>query len=136
NEFFDEAPPQTSEGLEAETWRIAKWLLARIDAVGKAAKASKEITASGALDEKSPVLFVLNSKGELDDKDEANGQWTLKELAELNRKEKHREKEAFERGLIGCTLVVSSLLGGLSNDGMLDDKIADEASTLDADEAW
>jgi CRISPR-associated endonuclease/helicase Cas3 len=134
NEFFDEAPPQTSEGLEAETWRIVEWLLARVDAVGKAGKTPKEIAASGSLDEKSPVLFVLNSKGELDDKDVANGQWTLGALADL--KEKKREKEAFERGLIGRTLVVSSLLGGLSSDGMLDDKIADEASTLDADEAW
>ena len=38
-EFFDEAPPQTSEGLETETWRVAEWLLARVEAAGKAVKA-------------------------------------------------------------------------------------------------
>ncbi|MFN3351084.1 type I-U CRISPR-associated helicase/endonuclease Cas3, partial [Pseudorhodoplanes sp.] len=131
NAFFDEAPPQTSEGLEAETSRIVKWLLARVDAVGKAAKTLKEIAASEALDEKSPVLCVLNSKGELDDKDEANGQWTLGALAELNSKNK-----AFGARLAGRTLVVSSLLGGLNRDGMLDEEVDGEPPALDADETW
>jgi CRISPR-associated endonuclease/helicase Cas3 len=136
NEFFDEAPPQTSEALETETWRVVEWLLARVDAVVKAAKAPKEIDAPGPRDEKSIVLFVLNSRGELDAKDGANGQWTLGELAELSRKEKKKEKDSFEKGLAGRTLVVSSLLGGLNSDGMLDDDIAAEPSALDTDETW
>ena len=136
DEFFDEAPPQASEGLETETWRVVEWLLARVGAVGKAAKPPNGVAASGSLDEKSPVLFVLNSKGELDDKDAANGQWTLDELVELSRKEKNKGKDAFKNRLAGRTLVVSSLLGGLNDDGMLDEDFAGEPPTIDADEAW
>ena len=134
-EFFDAAPPQTSEGLETETWRVAEWLLSRVEAVGKAIKAPREIDA-GSLDEKSLVLFVLNSRGELDGMDGGNGQWMLGALAELNRRENKREKDSFERGLAGRTLVVSSLLGGFNSDGMLDNDIAVGPSTLDTDETW
>jgi CRISPR-associated endonuclease/helicase Cas3 len=136
NEFFDEAPPQTGENLETETWRVVEWLLARVDAVVKAAKTPKDIDASGSLDEKSLVLFILNSKGEWDGKDGANGQWSLEEPAELSRKDRKREKDAFDRSLAGHTLVVSSLLGGLNDDGMLDADIESKPSTLDADGTW
>ncbi|MBV6488951.1 MAG: hypothetical protein GHHEDOFH_02928 [Pseudorhodoplanes sp.] len=136
NKFFDEAPPQTSEGLETETWRIAEWLLARVEAVGKAAKTPGDIEASGSLDKNSVVLFVLNSRGELDGKDGGDGQWTLGALAKLNRKENKREKDSFERSLAGRTLVVSSLLGGLNSDGMLDNDVAVGPSTVDTDETW
>lgn len=136
NAFFEEAAPQTSEILEAETWRAGKWLLARGKAAIKANDRPQENDASGALEKGDLVLFVLNSKDELDSKDGAKGQWTLGELAGLDRKEKTKEKEAFEKRIAGRTLVVSSLLGGLNCDGMLDQESPREPSTLDADERW
>jgi CRISPR-associated endonuclease/helicase Cas3 len=126
NDFFEAAPPDMSEMLEAETWRVTEWLITR------AAKMAENVTAaSSALTKASPVLLVL------DHKDEPQGSpWTIGKLAELENKEKRRDREAFSASLIGRTLVLSSLLAGLNGDGMLDVKFDSEPSTINDDETW
>jgi CRISPR-associated endonuclease/helicase Cas3 len=136
NEFFDEAPPQTSEVLQGETWHIGNWLLARVKAVTNAASKHGETNAAATFNDEDIVLFILNAKDELDSEHGARGQWTLRELAELGSKENDKETKSFLVGLTGRTLVVSSLIGGLDSDGMLDAEIESEPSPLDADETW
>jgi CRISPR-associated endonuclease/helicase Cas3 len=128
NYFFEEAPPQTSEGLEAEIWRVVDWLIARAVQV---TKQSAGIDAPATLSGTSTVLFVLNREYALEDDPRDLGQ-----LAELANKERERERKQFQQSLIGRTLVVSSLLGGLNSDGMLDKNCNHEPSTIDNDETW
>jgi CRISPR-associated endonuclease/helicase Cas3 len=126
NDFFEAAPPDMSEMLEAETWRLTEWLITR------AAKVAENVAAaSSALTKASPVLLVLDHKDELQ-----GSPWIIGKLAELENKEKKRDREAFSASLIGRTLVVSSLLAGLNGDGMLDVKFDGEPSTIDDNETW
>ena len=126
NDFFEAAPPDMSEMLEAETWRVIEWLIMR------AAKMAENVAgASSALTKASPVLLVLDHKDELQ-----GSPWTIGKLADLENMEKKRDREAFSGSLIGHTLVVSSLLAGLNGDGMLDVKFDGEPSTIDDDETW
>ena len=126
NDFFEAAPPDMSEMLEAETWRVIEWLIMR------AAKMAENVAAaSSALTKASPVLLVLDHKDELQ-----GSPWTIGKLADLKNKEKKRDREAFSGSLIGHTLVVSSLLAGLNGDGMLDVKFDGAPSTIDDDETW
>ena len=126
NDFFEAAPPDMSEMLEAETWRVTEWLITR------AAKMAENVAAaSSALTKASPVLLVLDHKDELQ-----GSPWTIGKLAELENKEKKRDREAFSASLIGRTLVVSSLLAGLNGDGMLDIKFDGEPSTINDDGTW
>jgi hypothetical protein len=115
-----------SEMLEAETWRVTKWLITRAVKI-----AESVVAASSALTKASPVLLVLDHKDELQ-----GSPWTIGKLAELENKEKKRDWEAFSESLIGRTLVVSSLLAGLNGDGMLDVKFDGEPSTINEDETW
>jgi CRISPR-associated endonuclease/helicase Cas3 len=126
--YFDAAPPQTSEMLEARRWGVAEWLIAR---AVRAADMATGVATSDALSGASAVLFALNRKQELDE-----GPWTLDQLAGLAHKENKREREAFEQKLTGRVLVVSSRLGGLSSDGMLSENCDGEPSTIDNEEAW
>ena len=64
NEFFEAAAPQTSEVLEAETWRVFDWLIARAE---RASKALAEIDALGPLGGVKPAVLVLNQKNELEE---------------------------------------------------------------------
>jgi CRISPR-associated endonuclease/helicase Cas3 len=128
NEFFEAAAPQTSEVLEAETWRVSDWLIARAE---RASKALAEVDGSGPLRRAKPALLVLNQKNELEEKP-----LTLDQLTHLADKENKKKQDAFKESLAGRTLVVSSLLGGLTDDGMLDEKFDGEPSTIDTDKAW
>jgi hypothetical protein len=97
----------------------------------RASKALSEIDASGPLGRAKPVLLVLNQKNELEEKP-----WTLDQLTHLADKENKKKQDAFKESLAGRTLVVSSLLGGLTDDGMLDEKFDGEPSTIDTDKTW
>jgi CRISPR-associated endonuclease/helicase Cas3 len=126
NDFFEAAPPDMSEMLEAEIWRVTEWLVTR------AAEIAKNLAAaSSVLTKASPVLLIFDHKDELQ-----GSPWTIGKLAELENKEKKRNREAFSASQIGRTLVVSSLLAGLNGDGMLDVKFDSEPSTIDDDETW
>jgi CRISPR-associated endonuclease/helicase Cas3 len=128
NEFFETASPETSEALEVRTWVVVDWLVAR---AAKVLRNSKNASASIGLSGDSVVLFVLDKKAELE-----GPPITLDKLVGLRDKDKKKEKEAFSKRLTDCTLVVSSRLGGLDNDGMLDQDYDAEPSTMDVDDAW
>ena len=122
--FFEAAPPHASEMLETETWRIADWLIDR------AVTTLKNETAADA--GTSPIgqclaLLLLDRKNEL-----AGEPWTVARLARLDKK----ERASFSRSLTGHTLVVWSVLGGLSEEGMLDETFDAEPSTIDNEQAW
>jgi CRISPR-associated endonuclease/helicase Cas3 len=140
NEFFEASPPHLSEMLETETWRAAEWLFERAKIATTDVERQKKNGDPGPISDDSTVLFVLNAKDELDvDGRRNNGIWTLRDLAELNTKEKERQKKAFIDGLNRRTLVVTAHLGGLK-DGMLNDDIkdrdADKLLAMDTDESW
>jgi CRISPR-associated endonuclease/helicase Cas3 len=135
NEFFEAAPPHLSEMLEGETWRIAEWLFSRIKALTAAIEKREKAGEAGPLGKHSPVLFMLNAKDELDTDKGRRGQWTIDELAALDRKERERDKKAFVEGLGTRMLIVSKHFGGLK-DGMLDDAEDSNPVAMDTDENW
>jgi CRISPR-associated endonuclease/helicase Cas3 len=126
--FFEAAPPHTSEMLETETWRIADWLIGRAVTMLKNESAADAGTSPIG---QHPALLLLDRKNEL-----AGEPWTLGHLAWLDRKENRRERESFSRSLAGHTLVVWSVLGGLTEEGMLDEKSDTEPTTIENEQAW
>lgn len=134
NDFFDAAPPQTSETLEAATWHLGDWLFDRVKAKIKSQDKSKAQAASDPPEHKIATLFVLKSNEDLDDSQQA--QWTLGELAKLDTKGRERDKKNFVEALAGRILVVSSSLDGLNGDGMLDREWDVEAVAIDNTAVW
>lgn len=111
-EFFAALPPHVSEGLEAETYKIAGVARARADAVRKGADGpDKALNALAAV--------TLDTRGELEEV------WSLDQLAEA-------DATRLEARLAGRTLLLAAGLGGLSAAGLLDDKASFEPPTLDA----
>lgn len=107
--FFSAAPVHMSEMLETYTHEIVDLLIKRANA----------ITQSDKEKAKQPALIVLNRAGE------TKVAFRMDELAGTE------EKKKLESVLVGCQLVVSSALGGLSDSGLLDAKYKDRPSTLD-----
>jgi CRISPR-associated endonuclease/helicase Cas3 len=120
--FLDAAPPHLSEVLETDTTMAVAWLLKRVKAVTGVANGLREGT---------PILLVLDAKGELDADSENEGRWSLGRLAQLDGKDKDR----FVRNLYGRTVVVDSRLGGLK-DGMLSDPEGAAAAAMDDGAEW
>jgi CRISPR-associated endonuclease/helicase Cas3 len=131
NGFFENAPPHLSESLEAETWQVAEWLFKRVRAVKAAMENRKNVGDAVPLGKGIPVLFVLDSGDEL----VPDGVWNLGELAELDRKERERDKKVFIGRLGGRTLIVSKHLAGLK-DGMLTDDGSSDPVTMDTGVEW
>lgn len=123
-DFFDSAPVHLEETLEAPTYRILDWLGARATEVLKASEKAKQVGETAALTESSPALIVLDRKGKMEDA------LLLKELAEFGER-KGSDRKRIESDLTGRTLVVSAALGGLTENGMLDDSWRNPTSTLD-----
>jgi CRISPR-associated endonuclease/helicase Cas3 len=139
NDFFEAAPPHISEVLETETRRVVDWLLQRAATVLKRLHKDEENNAVSPQNRR--VLFVLNSRGRIDDDDGRRRYSMLGALAELDTKDRRRERDAFEKSLRGCTIVLSGLLGGLNVAGMLDadfDGVPPtiDAHGIDAEEIW
>jgi CRISPR-associated endonuclease/helicase Cas3 len=130
NEFFDAAPPHLSETLETETWRAADWLFKRVAAVTRKRNSGDE---PDELREDGIVAFMLDAKGELEQDDSRGAQWSVRDLAALNKKESQKNKEAFIKSLSGRTLVVDARLGGL-REGMFADDEDGKPSTMDTAE--
>jgi CRISPR-associated endonuclease/helicase Cas3 len=118
-EFFGTARVHLDETLEAPAWRVLDWLKARA-----AAQKVKPGGEPPLLHDDSPVLIVLERKGRME------RSLLLKELGDLTQL-KGKDRERAEADLVGRTLVVSSKLGGLSEDGMLADDRREPPSVLD-----
>lgn len=117
-EFFEAAPPHLSEKLETESWRVGRWLIKRV-----------ALWKEQATEEKSIVAFALGLDGSL------RHSYTVGELVTV-RKDKDREKRLI-RELAGVTLIVDARLGGLSEDGLLnEDADATNLRTADDGGEW
>ena len=128
NEFFEAAPPDLSEILEAETWQVAEWLGERAKALRPGEKESYgliEDSVVGPLDDDDPVAIVLT---------QANEYRTIIKLPDLLSKDKL--DGAKNSILPGATLIVDSRFGGLSQDGLLDPKLTDPPRTIDDGGVW
>ncbi len=116
--FFESAPPHTSELLETETSRVVKWVESRAQSVCGQRTAQEGDVDESRLHEQDVVAFVL-------DPDKRLGKiFTLAAL-------KSRDDKEVGRLLAGATLVVDARLGGLTKDGLLDEKASATPETAD-----
>jgi CRISPR-associated endonuclease/helicase Cas3 len=130
NDFFEAAAPHRSEVLEAETWRVVDWLIARATA-----RVSRMTQTKNDVRDKVPpattAAMVLGRGGKFE------RAWTFGQLASLRNKDNKSEKEILSETLVGHTLVASAQLRGLNEDGMLDDEADhDEPLTIEAGTEW
>jgi CRISPR-associated endonuclease/helicase Cas3 len=142
NAFFEAAPPDESEKLETETFRVANWLQQRADALlqrkplkrSTGSAVSEEPAADGAagageaateLQRNDVIVLVLSPSAEYE------RHLTLGDLAQ-ERKGKAKELNDV---LAEKILVVDARFGGLT-DGVLNDKGDDGFPTADACGKW
>lgn len=117
-EFFEAAPPHLSEKLETESWRVADWITKRAVAWKK-----QEPEAQGF------VVFVLEADGVL------RRRYDLDDLISI-QKNKDRERRLTSE-LVGTTVVLDMRLGGLSDDGLLNESAdASGVRTADGGGGW
>ena len=88
NDFFEAAPPHTSEILETETWRTLDWLIARAHAVMVVASKAGEDATADVLTKDSIALMVLDQGGKFEQS------LTVGEIMDLQKKENKRDKDA------------------------------------------
>ncbi len=134
-DFFQGAPPHAIEKLEALRSHVLDWLLARSEMVSKRPR-EHEL----AIDEANIAALVLDKAGDcacavtLGDL-----RFLARKGATLNRAQKRDQRQRraeLERALAENLVVVDAHMGGLSADGMLDDKCDLAAVTADTDERW
>jgi CRISPR-associated endonuclease/helicase Cas3 len=124
--FFEAAPPHVEEALEAPTYAVLAWLIARARAV------RRQTTTEGAARPQMSdgiVAVILSSA------DDVRATRTLHQLDFEHMSDKNAAKRAqddLEGLLLDATLVVDARLGGLKA-GLLDAKHDDLPSTADGD---
>ena len=137
-EFFDAAPPQTTEILETETWAVVDWLKKRVNRnlTMQARKAQLEPSridsgqngnasvseneggiSLGLLKLNSPAVFVLDGRGKFKES------ISLKDIID-------RKKDELNRQLAGQTVVVDARLSGLK-EGVLNASADDPVPTIE-----
>lgn len=128
SDFFDAAPPHSSEVLETETWRVLAWLKSRAESIEKSSAAARKPGMSSlALNEKFAI--ILNSDGEPIDS-------ALSVSSLLSDLDDKKARETLERRLIDATLVVDARFAGLSRDGLLEGEEETVPQTLDGGSEW
>lgn len=124
-DFFEAAPPHTSEILETETFRVVEWIVECAKRVLNPRAEQREVTNESGPREDDIVAFVLGPHGELREK------FTLADLKALEDRKDRRE---FER-LSGTTMIIDARLGGLK-DGLLDSEVGRVPRTADDGQDW
>lgn len=122
--FFEEAPPHLVESLEAPTSRVVRTLRKRaIDWLVTRGRGGHKPSAD-AMRPYAPIVAVLDAAGAVE--------------RVLNSEFLANQKvDRLHRLLVDRVLVVDARLGGLGEDGLLDENAADEPLTLDqAGDAW
>lgn len=128
-DFFEAAPPHTSETLETDTFRVVKWIGARAANVSVEKAQEQTSTEPRCLRPEDAVAFVLAPDGGVR---ESLTLAALKMPDDRAAAKKQRD-ELF--GLFdGATLVIDARLGGVL-DGLLDEKQGGSPRTADND-AW
>jgi CRISPR-associated endonuclease/helicase Cas3 len=152
-DFFEAAPPQESEKLETETYRVMVWLQERSRALLKRKRrhpeegvededTDPEASAADDRDAEEPteqtapqarklqrddiVALILSSGGPY------AGRYTLGDLTE---EPKGKAKDEFQDKLVGKILIVDARFGGLK-DGLLDVASGNPPETAEASAKW
>ncbi len=131
-DFFDAAPPHSSEMLETETWRVLVWLKKRAEVLQKSIVGTKKPKDSPAIPPLAPrdeFAIILDNDGE------PNGS-PVSVSSLLSSMADKKEKETLERRLADVILVVHARFGGLSKDGLLDESENSAPQTLDSSNDW
>ena len=135
DDFVQCAPPHATEKLEALRSHVIDWLLARSVLVSKRPR-DHEL----AIEEADIVAMVLDRAGDFAHAVTLTDlRFLARKGAALNGAEKRdqsQRKALLERALAGNLLLVDARIGGLSPDGMLDEKCESAAVTADTDEQW
>jgi CRISPR-associated endonuclease/helicase Cas3 len=120
--LLEAAPPQTSEVLETETFRVVKWLAARAKALLGGSTSAE--TANTSLRGRDVAGIVFTKGG------------TFKRALRVEALQADKsEREELHRLLANGVLIVDARIAGL-NEGLLDDKEADPPLTLDGGQPW
>jgi len=125
-QFFEAAPPHTSEILETETFRVVEWLTGRMRNLRKQQVDAPAQTDDSQLRDEDVVGFCLNPDGTL--------RQSLK-LRELDPTTSKNGKENLHKLLAGGILVVDARLAGLRH-GLLDDVESAPPRTADDGQEW
>lgn len=113
--FFASASPHLSEALDVPTYQAAEAIRKRALAWTKSKPGSDEQGQS----EPSPLVVVL------DGRDDVETAWRVEQVSSMDGKE-------LVRLVAGRTVVLDARLGGLDEDGLLDEKRDEPPLTLDA----
>lgn len=128
--FFEAAPPHASEKLETETFKVVEWLMKRakngINNESQDGVDKQEL----ALRQEEVIAYILSPSMDL--RDTVDGDGLMKE----DKKEEKKAKEDLDKNLMGGTLVMDRRFRGLSEDGMLDEKVARLPHVIDDGEEW
>lgn len=120
--FFEAAPPHTSEKLETETYRVVDWLVKRT----KQLFTSKKTDESNApLGQKDVIAYALSPAGDYH-----------RTLKGTDFADSSDNKKSLEKKLHGATLVVDARFGGLTEDGMLEEKAYGPPQVIDDGKEW
>ena len=111
-QLFRAASPHLSEKLEADAWQVADWLAERSKAIGMADAKTKKTGEDALLPKDGHAAIVLAPDGAV------RAVTTFEEFRELGAM-KPKESKAKIPDLANATLVVSTQIGGLSEQGML-----------------
>lgn len=124
-EFFEAAPPQLPEVLDAEVRGVREWLLERAELVfpPRGEKPNEKLVDDPelpALQRESVVALLRSPDGDI-----------IRELtiAELTFEHDKRWSDDLDRALTGNTLIVDARLGGL-DEGLLDSKRSVDAEPI------
>lgn len=118
-EFFQAAPIHATEKLETSRSHLIDWLFKRTKVLKQGADGQRDWVIAAIVINRSGAFVASKS---------------LDELSALPRQ--GREKWEWERQLAGATLVVDARLGGLDDDGMLDEKHSEPPATADGNGDW
>ena len=122
-EFFQAAPIHATEKLETARSHLLDWLFKRTKILKRG--------ADGWGNDWGVAAIVINHSGAL------VASKSLDDLLALGeRPRQDREKQEWERQLAGATLIVDARLGGLDDDGMLDEKCERPPAVADGNGDW
>lgn len=128
-QFFRAASPHLFEKLEAEAWQVADWLAERSKEIGMADARARKSGEDPLLPKDGHAAIVLAPDGAVR---EVTTFEVFRELGAM----KAKDAKAKIPDLANATLVVSTLIGGLSEQGMLHvDSDGPGESTADG-ETW
>ena len=135
--YFQCAPIHPTEKLETSCDHVQDWLLKRVQSLVKETEKLPDDDAPRADD---IVAMVINRAGALVDNASFKDLTFLAQRASALDKAasvvQKRRKDAWKRTLSGAVLVLDRRIGGLDADGMLDEKSASPACTVDDGGVW